>query len=1039
MLIIFSNTKNDHFLSINKQPIKFPISLMKLESKKNQATSKLPTMAANNLHFLLVPHIGPGHTIPMIDMAKLLAKQPNVTVTIATTPLNAVRYGVTPTGTTKSELPFRYLELPFPAVEAGLPEGCETTDKIPSIDLIPNFLAAIGMLQQKLEERFDLLIPRPNCIISDKYMSWTGDFADKHQLPRIMFDGMSCFNELCYNNLYVSKVFEGLHESQPFTVPNLPDKIELSRNQLPPEFNPSSIDTSEFRQRARDAEVRAYGVVINSFEELEQEYVNEYKKLRKGKVWCIGPLSLSDKNDFDKSQRGNISSINQEQCLKWLDSQKPESVIYSCFGSLVRVNTPQLIELGLALEASNHPFIWVIRSGDKDKEVEEWLSGSGYEQRIKDRGLIIRGWAPQLLILSHPSIGGFLSHCGWNSTLESVSAGVPMITWPQFAEQFINEKLVVQVLGIGVSVGVDSVVHVGEEDRFGVKVKREDVKKAIEKVMDGGIEGNVRRKRAKEYGKMANDALEEGGSSYLNLRLLIQDILHHTNANGTNLSSYKSHRKMAFEEPQDHQLHFLVIPLMSPGHYIPTIDMAKLLAQHGVKVTIVTTPVNSIRFGSILDQSIQSGLPIHFLELPLQTEKFGLPEGCESLDNVPTRELAMELYKAHSALQQEVEQYIENLNPRPDCIVSGTFLLWTSETSKKFQIPRIIFDGMNCFTQMCNHVLHQTKVYETVSESESFVLPGLPDRIELTRSQLSFAFNNPGSKDVKEFHEKLLVSESEAYGVVVNSFQELEQGYVDEFQKIKEDKAWCVGPLSLCYKDVSEKALRGNKSSISEIECIKWLDSQDNGSVIYACLGSISRIEPDQLVELALALESCKRPFIWVVRAGPKTPKIEQWIEEEGFEERTKGRGLLIRGWAPQLVVLSHPAIGGFLTHCGWNSTLEGVCAGVPMVTWPQFQEQFFNEKLVVEVLRIGVSVGAQNVVHWGEEEKSGVQVKSEDLRKAIEIVMEEGNEGEERRKRAKELGMMAHKAIEEGGSSHKNMTRLIEDIRNQASIKKLS
>ncbi|CAH1452076.1 unnamed protein product [Lactuca virosa] len=482
-------------------------------------------MATKTLHFLLVPHIGPGHTIPMIDMAKLLAKQPNVMVTIATTPLNAIRYGVT-----KAEIPFRYLELPFPTAEAGLPEGCEMTDKIPSVDLIPNFLAAIDMLQQKLEERFGMLKPRPNCIISDKYMSWTGDFADKHQIPRIMFDGMSCFNELCYNNLYVSKVFDGLPDSQPFVVPGLPDKIELTRNQLPPEFNPSSIDTSAFRQRARDAEVKAYGVVINSFEELEQEYVHEYKKLRKGKVWCIGPLSLSLNNDSEKSQRGNVSSINEDQCLKWLDSQKPESVIYSCFGSLVRVNTPQLIELGLALEASNHPFIWVIRSDTREKEVEEWLSESGFEERVKDRGLIIRGWAPQVLILSHPSVGGFLTHCGWNSTLESVCAGIPMITWPQFAEQFINEKLVVQVLGTGVSVGVDSVVHVGEEDRFGVKVKREGVQKAIEKVMECGIEGIQRRNKAKEIGKMANDAIKEGGSSDLNLRLLIQDILHYANA-----------------------------------------------------------------------------------------------------------------------------------------------------------------------------------------------------------------------------------------------------------------------------------------------------------------------------------------------------------------------------------------------------------------------------------------------------------------------------------------------------------------------------
>ncbi|KAI7751515.1 hypothetical protein M8C21_022427 [Ambrosia artemisiifolia] len=498
---------------------------------------------------------------------------------------------------------------------------------------------------------------------------------------------------------------------------------------------------------------------------------------------------------------------------------------------------------------------------------------------------------------------------------------------------------------------------------------------------------------------------------------------------------------MALEETQEqNQLHFLVIPMGSPGHYIPTVDMAKLLAQHGVQVTIVTTPVNALRFGSILDQAIQSGLPICFLEFPLPYKEFGLPEGCESIDDLPDMKMTGALMQAYTSLQTQVEQYIEQLNPRPNCILADTFLLWPGETAKKFQIPRIMFDGMNCFTQMCNHVLHLSKVYESVgdSELESFVLPGLPDRIELTRSQLPFAFN-PKIKGMSDYNEKLRVSESEAYGVVVNSFEELEQGYVDEYKKVKGDNVWCIGPLSLCQKDESEKVQRGNKSSVNKNECLKWLDSQETGSVIYACLGSVSRVEPAHLIELALALESSKRPFIWVVRAGHKTEKIEKWIEEQEFEKRTKDRALLIHGWAPQLLVLSHPAIGGFLTHCGWNSTLEGVCAGVPLITWPQFQEQFYNEKLVVQVLRTGVSVGAQKTsVLWGDDDKPGELVKSEAFVKAIEMVMEEGKEGEERRKRAKELSKMANKAIEEGGSSHRNMTRLIEAIKNQERNTKL-
>ena len=137
----------------------------------------------------------------------------------------------------------------------------------------------------------------------------------------------------------------------------------------------------------------------------------------------------------------------------------------------------------------------------------------------------------------------------------------------------------------------------------------------------------------------------------------------------------------------------------------------------------------------------------------------------------------------------------------------------------------------------------------------------------------------------------------------------------------------------------------------------------------------------------------------------------------------------MIRGWAPQLLILSHPAIGGFLTHCGWNSTLEGICAGLPMITWPLFAEQFYNEKLMVQVLKIGVSLGVEFVVSWAGE-KFGVVLKREEFKRAINQLMEEGEAAQERRKRARELGEMAKTAIE--GSSYLNMKLLIQDVMQQ-------
>ena len=125
---------------------------------------------------------------------------------------------------------------------------------------------------------------------------------------------------------------------------------------------------------------------------------------------------------------------------------------------------------------------------------------------------------------THGAVGGFLTHCGWNSTLEGVTARVPMVTWPHFADQFLNERFMVDVLKIGVKIGMEVPVVAGEQDKFGVMVSKEDVKRAVESLMVKGEEGEGRRKRATELGEMANKAMEEGGSSHVNMRMMIQDI-----------------------------------------------------------------------------------------------------------------------------------------------------------------------------------------------------------------------------------------------------------------------------------------------------------------------------------------------------------------------------------------------------------------------------------------------------------------------------------------------------------------------------------
>lgn len=135
---------------------------------------------------------------------------------------------------------------------------------------------------------------------------------------------------------------------------------------------------------------------------------------------------------------------------------------------------------------------------------------------------------------------------------------------------------------------------------------------------------------------------------------------------------------------------------------------------------------------------------------------------------------------------------------------------------------------------------------------------------------------------------------------------------------------------------------------------LSWLETKSPRSVLYVCFGSLGRFTATQLREIARGLEASDRPFIWVMwNAGEPS----NWMPE-GFEDRVigSGKGLMVLGWAPQLLILNHEAVGGFVTHCGWNSCLEAITAGVPVVTWPLFADQFLNEKLLADVHRMGIN-----------------------------------------------------------------------------------
>ncbi|KAA8545837.1 hypothetical protein F0562_020712 [Nyssa sinensis] len=465
---------------------------------------------------------------------------------------------------------------------------------------------------------------------------------------------------------------------------------------------------------------------------------------------------------------------------------------------------------------------------------------------------------------------------------------------------------------------------------------------------------------------------------------------------------------------------------MAHGHMIPTVDMARLFSRNGVKSTIIMTPLNAPLFSKTIERESQLGIEIGIRQIKFPSVEVGLPEGCENVTSITSPEMSPNFYKAIDLLQQPLEQLLEK--ERPDCLVADFFIPWATEVAGKLGIPRLVFHGTSFFALSVYDSLFHQKPYKNIkSDSEDFIVPNLPDVIKLTRGQLPDHIREETENNVTKLIEKSLKSELTSYGVIVNSFHELEPAYSEHYRKVMGRKAWQIGPVSLCNRDNEDKAQRGNKASVDEQECLSWLDSKKPNTVLYVCFGSVSRFSTAQLFEIAMGLEASAQQFVWVVRKEKRNEDEEEDWMPKGFEKRMAGKGLIIRGWAPQLLILDHEAVGGFMTHCGWNSLLEGMTAGVPMVTWPLFAEQFYNEKLVTDVLRIGVGVGAQEWSRWTDDNK--VSVKKEDVTKAVTQLVA-GEEAEKMRSRAKVFQDMARRAVEEGGSSYSDLNAFIEELR---------
>ncbi|CAN6821214.1 unnamed protein product [Brassica oleracea] len=463
-------------------------------------------MAVSSHHVVLFPYMAKGHTIPLLQFARLLLRHRRkqstisvITVTVFTTPKNQPFVSDFLSDTPEINV----FSLPFPENISGIPSGVENTEKLPSMSLFVPFTRATKLLQPFFEESLKNL-PEVSFMVSDGFLWWTSESAAKFKIPRLVFYGMNSYASAVSISAFKHKLFtespDTESDTEPITVPDFPwirvKKCELNLD------NQSGPAAELFMDQIMSI-TTSHGFLVNSFYELEKTFV-DYNNSETPKSWCIGPLCLTDSPKPEGAK---------PDWIHWLDKKGEEGrpVLYVAFGTQAEISNKQLKELALGLEDSKVNFLWVTR-----KDVEE-IIGEGFKDRIRETGMIVRDWVDQWEILSHENVKGFLSHCGWNSALESICVGVPLLAWPMMAEQPLNAKMVVEEIKVGVRVETQC----GSVQEL---VTRDELSRKVQELMEGET-GKTAGKNVKEYSKMAKAALiQETGSSWKNLDLLFEKL-----------------------------------------------------------------------------------------------------------------------------------------------------------------------------------------------------------------------------------------------------------------------------------------------------------------------------------------------------------------------------------------------------------------------------------------------------------------------------------------------------------------------------------
>ncbi|RVW21027.1 Crocetin glucosyltransferase, chloroplastic [Vitis vinifera] len=455
--------------------------------------------------------------------------------------------------------------------------------------------------------------------------------------------------------------------------------------------------------------------------------------------------------------------------------------------------------------------------------------------------------------------------------------------------------------------------------------------------------------------------------------------------------------------------HFLLVSYPAQGHINPTLRLAKRLIRTGAQVTFVTTVYAQRRMVK----------PLSVCGLSFAPFSDGYDDGCENKDNL--HHVLSEIKRQGTRKLTELVLECADQGRPVACIVYTMIFDWAQEVARRVQVLSAYF--WNQATTVFDIYYYYFNGYgdevrnKSIDPSSSIELPGL-EPLFTSPDLPSFLLSSNKLTFVLESFQKNFeaLSQDENPKVLLNTFDALEPKALRALDKLK---LIGIGPLIpsafLDTKDPTDISFGGDLFQGST-DYIEWLNSKPKSSVIYISFGSLAILSKPQMEEIACGLLNSDRPFLWVIREPDKGEVKDE--EMLGCREELEQRGMIVP-WCSQLEVLTHPSLGCFVTHCGWNSTLESMVCGVPVVAFPQGTDQATNAKLITDMWKTGIRVRVN---------EEGM-VERDEIKMCLEIVMGDGERAERLRRNAEKWKELAREAMKNGGISDNNLKAFVDEV----------